>query len=118
LGRDTTILHERIAGSTLRDIGARHGLTAEGARLIIAREGRRQIDELERRLLGNVGTNDVEVFVVPGHSGPDFDVALAHFAWALKELGKRGMRTRVHPRHIWNGVAFGVEAVIDKEQDQ
>jgi hypothetical protein len=109
--RDTVVLNERLRGDTLRTIGDRHDLTPEGVRLVVAREGRRRIDELEMRLMVGRRTGEVEAFVIPDHGGPDFDVALGYFHWAMRELAKRGVKVRVHYRPAHNGVVFGVEDV-------
>lgn len=109
--RDTAVLNERLRGDTLRNIGERHDLTPEGVRVVVAREGRRQIDELEMRLMVNRRTGDTEAFVIPDHGGPDFDVALGYFQWAIRELAGRGVQVRVHYRPAHNGVVFGVEDV-------
>jgi hypothetical protein len=114
--RDTQILAERISGDTLREIGERHGgLTPEGVRVVVAREGRKQIDELEGRLLLNRKTGDVELYVIPDHSGPEFDLAIAYFAWSLRELEKRDVQVRVHYRPVDDGVIWGIEDVTDYE---
>ncbi len=111
--RDREVLHERIRGDTLREIGERHDLTPEGARLVVAREGRRHIDDLELRLMVNRKTGDVEAFLIPDHSGPDFDLAIAYFRWAMNELGTRNVDVRIHYRPVPEGVVFAVEDVTN-----
>jgi hypothetical protein len=101
------MLRERLQGSTLAEVGARHDLTAEGVRVIVAREGKRQIDELAARLRANRETGEVEAFVIPEHSGPDFDLALSYFQWCVKQLAQRGVEVRVHYRPAHNGVVIG-----------
>lgn len=115
--RDEQMLMDRISGSTLRDVGERRAMTAEGARLAIAREGRKQIDRLELALLANRKTGDVELFVIPDHAGPDFDLALAYLRWATGELTKRGIKVQVHYRPTYNGVVIGLEDVTDYRKD-
>jgi hypothetical protein len=111
--RDTQLLTERISGSTLREIGERHGLSYEGVRVVVAKEGRKQIDRLELALLANRRTNDVELLLVPDHGGEETQLALAYLRWCLSELEKRGVEVRVHYRQVENGVAFGLEDVTD-----
>ena len=113
MDRDTQVLAERIGGDTLREIGERHELTPEGVRVVVAREGRKQIDDLELRLLANRKTGDVEMFMVPDHGGPDFDLAIEYLQWTLRQLADRGVEVRVHYRPVENGVCFGVEDVTD-----
>lgn len=116
--RNREVLMERVAGSTLQAIGDRHDLTAEGVRVVFAREARKQIDDLELRLLANTKTDDLELFLIPDHGGPDFDLALAYLRWALGELAERGVKTRVHYRPTHNGVVIGVEDVTPYGKDK
>jgi len=109
------VLSERIAGATLRDIGDRHGLSHEGVRLVADRAARRHLDDLQRRLAANVGTDDLEVLLIPGHSGPDFDEAIAYVQWVTRALADRDIDLKVHYRATHSGVAFGLEAVTKEE---
>jgi hypothetical protein len=111
--RDQQVLSERVGGAPLREIGDRHDLSAEGVRVVVAREGRRQIDDLELRLMVNRKTGDLEAFLIPDHGGPDFDIAIAYFQWAMRELAERGVQVRIHYRPVPEGVVFGVEDVTD-----
>jgi hypothetical protein len=111
--RDQQVLAERARGDSLRQIAERHDLSPEGVRLIVVREGRKTIDALEMRLLLNRKTGDVEVYLIPGHGGPEFDLAVDFFQWTLRQLAERGVETKVHYRPVENGVAFGLEDVTD-----
>jgi len=111
--RDTRILLDRVRGDTLAAIGKRYGMTHQNAHVVVLREGTRQINDLEMRLLANRATGDVELFLIPDHGGPDFDLAIEYVRWALRELAQRGVQTRVHYRAAENGVAFGVEDITD-----
>jgi hypothetical protein len=113
--RDQQVLTERIAGGTLRDIGARHGLSHEGVRVVADRAARRHLDDLQARLAANIATDNLEVLLIPGHSGPDFDEAIAYVQWVTRELAGRGVKLRVHYRPADSGVAFGLQAVIEEE---
>ena len=108
--RDESILSERIAGDTLRTIADRHGLSHEGVRFVADRAARCQLDDLERRLRANVGTDDLEVLLVPDHGGPEFDQAIAYVQWVTRALAQRGVELKVHYQATYNGVAFGLEA--------
>ena len=44
---DETILTERLRGRTLRDLADHNGMTPEGIRQVVVREGRKQIDRIE-----------------------------------------------------------------------
>ena len=111
--RDAQVLAERLGGDTLKEIAERHDLSIEGARVVIFREARKQIDALELRLLANRKTGDVELFLIPDHGGPDFDLAIEYFQWCLRELAARDVDVKVHYRPVENGVCFGVEDVTD-----
>ena len=100
---------DRIAGGTLREVGEKHGgLTPEGVRVVVAREGRRQIDALEMRLLANRQTDHIELFLVPD-GGPELGLALDYLRWVLRQLAERGVDVRVHYRPVEGGMAFGLE---------
>lgn len=114
--RDSAVLTERIAGDTLRTIGDRHGLSVEGVRVVAGRAARRHLDDLQARLAANALTGDVEALLIPDHSGPDFDQAIAYLRWVTHELAGRGVELRVHYRPAESGVAFGLEAVENGEQ--
>jgi len=107
--RDTAVLTERIHGDTLRTIGARHSLTPEGVRVVFKRAAQRHLDDLQRRLAANVGTDNLEVLLVPDHSGPEFDQAVAYLRWVTHALAERGVELKVHYRPADTGVAFGLE---------
>ena len=62
-----------------------NGLSPEGVRVVFAREGQKQITEIELALLVNTKTNDLVALVVPDHGGPDFDLALNYVQWVLRE---------------------------------
>ncbi len=108
---DSAILTERLRGRTLRDLADTNALSPEGVRVVVAREGRKQIDEIELALL--VGTKDDSVlaFVVPDHAGPDFDLALAYIQWVTAELTKRGVKIAVHYRPTENGIVLALEDI-------
>jgi hypothetical protein len=116
--RDQQILVERSRGDTRREIGERHGLSHEAVRLIVVREGRNQIDDLELRLLANRKTGDVELYLIPDHGGPEFDLAIDYFQWCLRQLAERGVETQIHYRPVPNGVAFGIEDVTNYGEDR
>ena len=108
---DETILTERLKGRTLRDLADTTGLSPEGVRVVVAREGQRQITEIEMALLVNTKTDDLLAFVVPDHGGPDFDLAMSYLQWVVRELSERGVRVRVHYRPAANGIVLGLEDV-------
>lgn len=111
--RNQQILAERLTGESLQAIATRHGITHAGVRYVVASEARRQIDDLELRLLANRQTGELEAFVIPELGGPDFDTAMAYFTWAMKELAAREINVKVHYRPTPEGVVFAVEDVTD-----
>jgi hypothetical protein len=108
---DQAILTERLRGRTLRDLADVTGLSPEGVRVVVAREGRKQIDQIELQLMVNTKTDDLLALVVPGHGGPDFDLAMGYVQWVVRELDERGIRVQVHYRPTYNGVVMALEDV-------
>lgn len=85
--------------------------------MVVAREGRKQIDRIELDLLAATKTDEVVAFVVPGHGGPDFDLALEYVRWVVAELTERGIKVAVHYRAVENGVVLALEDVTGAEED-
>jgi hypothetical protein len=108
---DEAILSERIAGRTLRDLADSTGMSHEGIRGVVIREGRKQIDRIELRLLANTKTDDLLAFVVPDHAGPDFDLAMSYLQWVTAQLTERGIKVKVHYQAVENGVVIALEDV-------
>ena len=84
-------------------------MSIEGVRFGLAREGRRQIDDLVRRLKRNAETGELEAFLVPGHGGEDFQTALSYLQWVLGQLHDRGVAVRAQYRKLTAGLVFGLE---------
>jgi hypothetical protein len=107
--RDETMFRERLKGASFSDIAETQSLTGEGVRLAVAREGRKQIDRLHLDLLASHATGDFPAFAIPGHAGPDFDLAMEYVQWAARELSQRGLRVLLHYRPVHNGVVIALE---------
>jgi hypothetical protein len=108
---DHSLLAERLRGRTFAELADRTGLTGEGARFVVAREARRQIDRIELDLLVATKTDEVVAFVVPDHGGENFDLALEYVRWVVAELTKREIKVAVHYRPTYNGVVVALEDV-------
>lgn len=109
--RDQQMLMERIGGGTLQEIAERHDVSFQRVHFVVARQARKQIDDLEMRLACNRHTGDVELFVIP--AGPGLDTALSYFRWAMSKLAERDVQVKIHYRPVEGGVVFGVEDVTD-----
>jgi hypothetical protein len=107
--RNEAVLSERIGGDTLREIGGRHGLSPEGVRVVVAREGDRQIDALEHDLDLAAETGEHPTFLVPFQEDEGWQTALAYFQWCLDRLRARGRRVTVTTRQTASGTAFMIE---------
>jgi len=114
--RDESIVKERISGDTFREIAERHGISTMRAHTVYGRAAREHIDDLLRRLLANAASaaDDLEVLLVPHHSGPEFDAAIDYLRWVTSELAERGVQLKIHPRPAMNGVAFGLELDVTR----
>ena len=110
---DATILSERLRGRTLKDLADSNGMTPEGIRYLVAKEGRRTIDAIELDLLANTKRDQLSGFAIPGNSGPDFDAAMAYIAWVVRSLEERGLSIAVHYRPTYDppGVVLMLEDV-------
>jgi hypothetical protein len=104
--RDEVFLRDRLRGDTLKEIGDRHGVSREWVRLVVAKEGRKQIDRLELDLLAGFKSGEHPTFLVGDHAGEAFEIALTYIAWAVGELGKRGLHVAVGYSPTWNGIAI------------
>ena len=112
MDRDAVILQDRIiGGDTFRQIGERHGISAMRAHTVYQRSARQHLDDLELRLLANTKTDDLEVLLLPDHSGPEFNAALDYLRWVVASLAERNVQVKVHYRVAMNGCAFGLEDV-------
>jgi hypothetical protein len=113
--RDQAIFTERMSGDALQLIAKRHGLSHERVRQITDKYGTQAVDDLELRLLENRRSNsdEIECYVIPSISGPDYHAALTVFQWLVKELGKRGVvtKTHYHPMPDGTGIVLGLEDV-------
>jgi hypothetical protein len=94
---DQALLSERLRGRTLRDLADTTVLSIEGVRVVVAREGGKQIDEIELALLANTKTDDLLAFVVPEHGGPDFDSAMSYVQWVCRDEAKPLAALRMCP---------------------
>ena len=102
VGRDESILEERLRGETFREIGERHGISTMRAHTVYGNAARRHLDDLELRLLANTKTDELEVLLIPDRSGPAFDAAIDYLRWVTHELAERGVTLKVHPRPAIN----------------
>jgi hypothetical protein len=85
--RDRQVLQERIGGATLREIGARHDLTAEGVRLVIVRAAREHIDQVV--LAAWLAHKEGKLLALAVPAWADQDLAAEYFAWVAGELKRR-----------------------------
>lgn len=96
--RDREVLLERIGGATLREIGERHDLTAEGVRLVVVRAAREHIDQIVLDMWVAQKEDKLLALAVPAWA--DQDLAAEYFAWVAGELKQRDevdVRLRYRP---------------------
>jgi hypothetical protein len=113
---DEALLTERLRGRTLSDLADTTGLSIEGVRVVVAREGTKQITEIELALMVAKKTGELYALLIPGHGGPDFDVAMSYAQWVVRELTERGIRVRIHYRAVANGIVLGLEDVTPQRR--
>ena len=105
LERNEQMLLERIGGSTLEQIGERHGISHERAHTVTVREATRHLDQLELQLMTCAKTG--EVFGLAVANRPDQSartVALDYLAWAVRELRGRGIEIEVETQTTPEGL--------------
>jgi hypothetical protein len=107
--RDDAVFRERLLGADLRDIAKRHDLSPEGVRIVVAREGRRQVDEIHLALVASHATGELPAIAIPDHGGEDFDLAMEWVRWIVDQLSRVGMRVKVHYRPVFNGIVVALE---------
>lgn len=87
MDRDAQVLIERIGGGTLRDIAERHDLSPEGVRVVVAREGRKHIDQIVVQAWAAQKEGQLLMLAVPAWA--EADLAAEYFAWVADELKRR-----------------------------
>lgn len=113
--RDSQMLEERIAGSTLSEIGDRHGLTVERVRQVTVAEGTKRINDLEIALMlakkkAELGLEaEYPTFVVPFQEQEGWQLALGYFNWSVTRLRERGVPVKVTTRSTPQGLVFQLE---------
>lgn len=96
--RDQTILMERIAGDTLRDIGERHDLSYEAVRLIARRAATAHISHLISQMWAAQTAGELLTLAAPGDDPADQRNAAAYLEWLLGEFERRDLRVATHYR--------------------
>lgn len=109
--RDQAILMERVGGDTLREIGERHDLTAEGVRLVLIREGRKHIDQIVLAAWACQKTGGLLMLGVPAWAPTD--LATEYLAWVADQLRQRDDgQWAIHYRPTPDGsFAFAIEDI-------
>lgn len=109
--RDNAILWEHFGGASLRELGHRFGMSHQGARMVIVREGRRHVDRFELDLLAATKTGEWPTLLVPFQEQDGWQTVLSYFGWLVDELRKRGVPVTVHTTHTEAGTAFQLRQV-------
>ena len=87
MDRDRTLLLERIGEqATLRDLGARHGMSAEGVRKAIRRATHEHIRDIVVDLWEAQAAGQVLVLAIPAGLDEDQGRAIDYLRWTLAEL--------------------------------
>jgi hypothetical protein len=85
--RDEAILHERIAGVKLVEIGERHGLTAEGVRYVYARAADAHVRGVIADMHGAQRKGGALLVAMRGKTTEEMREAARFGAWLLDRLG-------------------------------
>lgn len=99
----STMLQDRISGASLRDLGAKYGLSHEAARQLVVRQQTEHLDNLELGLMVAAKAEQIgqpaahPTFVVAFEEG-DWRYQLAYFEWVLCRLRERDLRISVTAR--------------------
>jgi hypothetical protein len=112
--RDAQVLLERISGDTLKEVGDRHDLSIEGARLVILREARRHIDKLVLDMWVAQKQGTLLTLAIPaGFDDDGQQLAVHYLEWVLDQMAQRDdVDIRVHYRPGLDGsCAFALEDV-------
>jgi len=108
---DAQVLAERIGGDTLTTIAERHDLSPEGVRLVVAREGRKHIDQIVLAAWAAQKEGQLLMLAVPAWA--QADLATEYLAWITGELKRRDDGFwRVHYRPTPDGsFVFALEDI-------
>jgi hypothetical protein len=106
------LLAEHARGDSYRTIGRRHGLSHEGARKAVMRQGSAFVNRVEMDLMvaakyERMGLTSKAVW--PGLAiphGPGWQLGLSLLQWLVDELRDRKLAVRVLTRSVPNGIVF------------
>lgn len=101
--RDTELLTTRLKGSTLTALGKQLGITAEGARQLLERAGRRHVSALIPQIWAAQKEGSLLALAVPAALAQDDRHALSYFEFVLDELVRQDVEPRVHYRPASDG---------------
>ena len=107
---ETPELAEHLAGSTLKEIGARHDFSYEQARRIIQTQGREIVTCVAGELMVARREGQIlPVATIPDTSGPGFHLGLRWVDWLVGELAELTFRCAVVIEPCPGGYSVGLE---------
>lgn len=99
---EDSLLAEHLAGSTVRTIAKRHGLTRSTAHRTVIKQGKTLVDSLERNLRARVWP---WIEIPPQMPGDRMD-AIHMLDWCVKQLRERGWEIEVTTRRAPGSLVF------------
>ena len=109
-------LREHAAGASLRQIGAKHNVSHETARVLVQRAAREHLVEVSGRLLLARRSGEYLPIEVPG-SGPGLRQGLLYLAWLIAELKELGISVKAHCWEVEHGLVVGLEELPKEENE-
>lgn len=103
------VLERHFAGTSLREFAEERGCSPETVGKEIRAAKRAHITQMAGELLLARRTGELVVLVVPGHSGPDFDVAIGYLTMVVHEIEDLGIKLKIHVTNTEAGVAYGLQ---------
>jgi hypothetical protein len=93
--RNREILMERVGGQTLEAIAANHGITRQMVHMVLVREVRRHVDEIELQMMVAAKEKKVFALAIPNQMQADRAMALDYASWVIKQLRRRDVEVAV-----------------------
>lgn len=110
--RNHEMLMERVCGTSLEQIGQRHGITRQMAHRVVVREAQKHVDQVELQLMVAAKQDQAFALVIPNQIQEDRQIALDYLAWIVRELRRRDVEIAVETKTTTEGLVVLLTDVV------